>query len=298
MNFNDIIGNEKIKDNLQRIIKSNKIGHSYLFVGQEGIGKKIIAKEFARKILCLNENSDCKTCKSCMEFEGGNNPDYIEILPDGKTLKIDQIREIQKKFYEKPVICKKKVYIIDDSDLMTKEAQNCLLKTLEEPPQFIVIILIAKDEDKLLNTIKSRCTRFNFSKLNNNELRKYAGNKLVKDEILIRANGSIKKLIHIQENLDTYNKIDEIINEITNKPLLDILKNTEVFSKNKDIIVQILEYVSIIFYEKISENSVKQNKYIQCIKIIEEVKRRIASNSNFDMCIDYLLIKIWEEMNE
>ena len=298
MKFKDIIGNEKEKKNLQTIIESDKIGHSYLFVGPEGIGKKLIAKEFAKKILCLNENKGCNTCNSCIEFEGDNNPDYKEIFPDGKNIKIDQIREFQKKVYEKPVISQKKVYIIDDSDLMTKEAQNCLLKTLEEPPQYIVIILIATDEDKLLNTIKSRCTKMVFSKLKVEELKRYLDDRVVQEEILKRANGSIKKLIHIQENIDTYMEIASIINNITNKSLLDILRKTEIFSKNKDIITEILEYISLIFYEKVYNGDNKRTNYINCIQITEETKRRIAANSNFDMSIDYFLIRIWEEMNE
>ena len=298
MDFKDIIGNEKEKNNLQTIIETNKIGHSYMFIGTDGIGKKLIAKEFARKILCLSENKGCSSCQSCIEFQGDNHPDYIEIIPDRKNIKIDQIRELQERVYEKPIISQKKVYIIDDSDLMTKEAQNCLLKTLEEPPQYIVIILIATDEDKLLNTIKSRCTKMVFSKLKVEELKKYLGDAIVQEDILKRANGSIKKLIHIQENIETYIEINNTIENITNKSLLDVLRGADVFSKNKEIINEILEYISLIFYEKVYNYDNKQVKYINCIKIIEEVKRRIVANSNFDMSIDYFLLKIWEELNE
>lgn len=298
MDFKDIIGNENEKKNLQAIIKSDKIGHSYMFIGIEGIGKKLIAKEFAKNILCINKTNGCDTCQSCIEFEGDNHPDYAEILPDGKNIKIDQIREFQKKVYEKPVISERKVYIIDDADKMTKEAQNCLLKTLEEPPQYIVIILIATDEDKLLNTIKSRCAKMTFSKLKVEELKKYLGDVNVQEDLLKRANGSIKKLIHIQENMDTYMEITSIINNITDKSLVDVLKDTDIFTKNKDIITEILEYISLIFYEKVYNFDGKQSNYIKCIQIIEEVKRRIASNSNFDMSIDYFLLKIWGEMNE
>ena len=298
MNFKDIIGNESVKKNLQDIIESDKIGHSYMFIGIDGIGKKLIAKEFAKKILCISKTKGCNICKSCTEFEGDNHPDCATILPDGKNIKIDQIRECQKKVYEKPVISEKKVYIIDDADKMTKEAQNCLLKTLEEPPQYIVIILIAADEDKLLNTIKSRCTKVTFSKLKREELKKYLGDENVQEDLLKRANGSIKKLIHIQENINSYMEITNVINNIENKSLVDVLKNTEIFTKNKDIIYEILEYISLIYYEKIYNFDNKQSNYIKCIQTIEEVKRRIASNSNFDMSVDYFLLKIWEEMNE
>ena len=110
--------------------------------------------------------AECNHCKSCVEFDGGNNPDFVYIEPDGKVIKIEQIRELQTKVIEKPVNSNKKVYVINDADLMTKEAQNCLLKTLEEPPEYIVIILIVNNESKVLTTIKSRCMKIYFEKIN------------------------------------------------------------------------------------------------------------------------------------
>ena len=134
MKFKDIIGNEKEKKNLQTIIESDKIGHSYLFVGPEGIGKKIIAKEFAKKILCENTKDETCTCKSCTCFDSGNHPDFFILNEDEKGLKIADIRTITEKVIEKQILSQRKVYIINDFEKMTKEAQNCLLKTLEEPP--------------------------------------------------------------------------------------------------------------------------------------------------------------------
>ena len=138
--FNNILGNEKIKDVLINAVKLNKVSHSYLFIGPDGIGKKLIAKEFAKMILCTSENKYCNNCKSCIEFDTNNNPDFRIIEPDGNSLKIEQIREFQNKVSEKPIISDRKVYIINNSDKMTQEAQNCLLKTLEEPPEFVTII--------------------------------------------------------------------------------------------------------------------------------------------------------------
>ena len=140
--FDEIIGNDRIKNQLKQAVDLNKTSHSYLFLGISGIGKKMIAKEFAKMILCENEKKYCNQCKSCIEFDSNNNPDFTLIEPDGASIKIDQIRQMQKKIIEAPIISKNKVYIIDDADLMTTEAQNCLLKTLEEPPEFVTIILI------------------------------------------------------------------------------------------------------------------------------------------------------------
>ena len=168
MIFKDIIGNEKNKELLKRIIDTNNIAHSYMFVGKESIGKLLFAKEFA--ILCLNQEKPCYKCKSCIEFDSYNNPDFIILQPEENSIKIDQIRELTKKVYEKPVVSNKKVYIINDSDCMTKEAQNCLLKTLEEPPEYVTIILIASSENLFLPTIKSRCTKIQFKNLTKEEL--------------------------------------------------------------------------------------------------------------------------------
>ena len=116
MTFEELIGNNKIKQNLQRILSSNKIAHSYMFVGNKGIGKKEFAKEFAKGILCLNETTKpCKTCKSCLEFDSNNNPEYYEIsLGEENSIKIDVIRQMQRKIQELPIVSARKVYIIDD----------------------------------------------------------------------------------------------------------------------------------------------------------------------------------------
>ncbi len=179
MEFEDIIGNDEIKKYLLNSIEQNKLSQSYLFVGTEGIGKLLIAKAFAKSILCsehkTNKNCECKSCKC---FEGLNHMDFILLNQEGETIKIDQIREMTNKIIEQPIISNKKIYILNDADKMTIEAQNCLLKTLEEPPQFAIIILITSNENLLLNTIKSRCMTIKFKNIPDEELRKYAKDKL------------------------------------------------------------------------------------------------------------------------
>lgn len=128
--FNNILGNDKIKELLINSVKNNKTSHSYLFLGTEGIGKKLIAEEFAKMILCTDENKYCNECKSCIEFDTNNNPDFKIIEPDGNSLKIEQIRELQSKVAEKPIISNRKVYIIDDSDKMTRRSTKLLIKNI------------------------------------------------------------------------------------------------------------------------------------------------------------------------
>ena len=168
--FENIIGNNKIKNLLENSIKQGNVSHSYLFIGIDGIGKKLIAKELSKYVLCLNNGCN-NTCKSCIEFESNNHPDFEIIEPDGNSIKIEQIRNLQKRIQEKPIISKSKIYIINDADKMTKEAQNCLLKTLEEPPEFAIIILIGNNESLFLETIKSRCVILHFEKISNDDIK-------------------------------------------------------------------------------------------------------------------------------
>lgn len=169
--FEALIGNNHIKVTLNELVENKTISHSYIFKGIEGIGKKQFAREFAKNIMCLNRNGCEDKCSSCIKFNANSHPDYNEIFPDGKKIKIDQIRKLQEKVSEKPIISEKKIYILDDADMMTEESQNCLLKTLEEPPEYAVIILIVTDDNKLLPTIKSRCVMIKFNKILDEELR-------------------------------------------------------------------------------------------------------------------------------
>lgn len=173
MNFENLIGNEEIKQLLEDTIRQKNISHSYIFSGPRGIGKYEFAKQFAKMILCTADSKACNECKSCIEFENSNNPDISIINPDGNSIKIEQIRNLISKSSEKPIISSKKVYIINDSDTMTKEAQNSLLKTLEEPPTYLTIILITSNENKLINTIRSRCTKIKFNQIQDDILEKY-----------------------------------------------------------------------------------------------------------------------------
>ena len=293
--FEKIVGNEKIKENLKKSFEQNKTSHSYLFIGVEGIGKKMIAKDFAKRILCIENKENCDTCKSCIEFNTNNNPDFMIISPDGNSIKIEQIRDLQKSIQEKPIISTKKVYIIDDADKMTSEAQNCLLKTLEEPPEFAIIILIVENEGNILNTIKSRCTKIYFENISDIEMKKLLEKKYgtldLSDNMLKSFNGSMEKATKIMENKEFYNKIENIFSNIEKTSRINLLNNDEIY-KNKENIDEILDYINIIFWNKLQENQ----KYINCLNIVQEARNRLARNANFDMTIDNMLIKIWEEI--
>lgn len=295
--FENILGNDKIKKELIGSINNEKYSHSYLFLGISGIGKKMIAKEFAKMILCGGEKKYCNKCKSCIEFSSGNNPDFAEINPDGNNVKIEQIRELQRKIVEPPIISNKKVYIIDEADSMTKEAQNCLLKTLEEPPEFAVIILIGSNESNFLSTIKSRCTIIKFNSIPSEKVKNYIEQKYdihpISENIILASEGSIGKAEILKDKQELYNAIDNILANIEKMDLIDTLKNADIIYKSQEDKIDILEYINIILFRKSRQNA----KYLNCINIIEDTKKRLNANSNYNMTIDNMIMTIWEEIH-
>ena len=295
--FDGIIGNDNIKKELSNIVTLNKLSHSYLFIGTEGIGKKNIASEFAKMILCLNEKKYCNLCKSCIEFNSGNHPDFEIIVPDGTSIKIEQIRKMQQKIVESPIISEKKVYIIDDADLMTKEAQNCLLKTLEEPPEYVIIILIGSIENNFLSTIKSRCTIIKFKDISNENIKEYMQKKYnindLSDNMLKIIGGSIGKAEKLKEKNQLYESVINIVENITRLDLIEFLKKSDEIYKNQEDKFDILENMNVCFFSKAKEDI----RFLKCIDVIEETRKRLLANGNFNMCIDNMLFNLWEELH-
>ena len=205
---------------------------------------------------------------------------------------------MQRKVVEKPIISNKKVYIIDNADTMKTEAQNCLLKTLEEPPEYVTIILICSNEGNLLSTIKSRCTRMHFEPIKDEEIKKYIDKEFpdqqISENIISLAQGSIGKAIKLNERKDIYENIEKILLNMQKKDLIEIVQMSEEIYKSKEEINSILEYINVLLL-KLSKQNIK---YIKCIKIVEETKKRLKANSNYDMCIDYMIFSMWQEMIE
>lgn len=303
--FNDIIGNDKVKEVLEKIVISKTNSHAYMFCGEEGIGKRIMAKEFAKGLLCDSKNSKpCNICKSCLEFENLNNPDFFEIESDGNSIKIEQIRKMNKSILEKPIVSPKKVYIINDSELMTKEAGNSLLKTLEEPPEYVCIILITSNENIFLNTIKSRCVKIKFNKLNESELRKVVQNteegKNISNNLIKLSEGSVKRFLELQDKEKIYSNINNKFKNLQDMNELDLLNLKDEIFNDKEDINNTLDYISTVFFNNLTESNsaIHRQKHIKCIEILEDTKRRLRKNSNFDMTIDRLLLKTYEALQE
>lgn len=311
MSFNSLKGNDKVKETLKETIKSNKILHSYLFVGQEGVGKSLFAKEFAKMILCknkdTNENDNCD-CESCSKYKTNNHPDFMILNSEDNSIKIAQIRKLIEDIYQKPIVSEKKVYIINDCNKMTVEAQNSLLKTLEEPPKYIVIILISSNESMLLNTIKSRCSKIQFENIPEEEIIQYIrenDNEEIKniklsEDILKMSNGSIGRLLKVTKNIEEYNKVEIFMNSFLNKKIkskIDFIKEANILYKSKDIIIDLLDYINVILYSN-TNNKENMIGILNSIMLIENTKVKLNANCNYDMCIDEVLLKMWEEINE
>ncbi len=296
--FDEIIGNEPIKNELKRAVDENKVSHSYMFVGKEGIGKQMIAKEFAQIVLCTNEEEKgCHQCKSCVEFMSHNHPDFLYLEPDGSSIKIEQIRYLQRKIQEKPIISNKKVYIINDADKMTAEAQNCLLKTLEEPPEYSTIILVGSNENAFLNTIKSRCMKISFQPIETKYIKQYMeetyGMTNISQNMLDAFQGSIGKAIILKDKKEQYESIEDMIEKLDKTDMTELIKLGEPLYQSKDEIINILDYINIILLKLSKENA----QYANCIDIIENTKKRLNQNANYDMCIDNMIFNMWEEVN-
>ena len=294
--FNHLIGNIENKEILKSMIDNNNISHSYIFSGISGVGKFAFAKEFAKAITCLSdtEQKPCNHCKACESFDNANNPDIIIIDENDDSIKTEIIKELTNNNLEKPIQGDKKIYIINNSENMTKEAQNSILKTLEEPPQYAIIILITSNENMLLNTIKSRCIRIPFHRLTNNELKEYFDRigQSINTNLIKAFDGSIEKALRIKDKEEEYRKIQYMFSNLETLNELQILNIKEIILSDKEEILFVLDYINTIFLDNILGNISNAEKYEKCIEIIEETKQRLKRNCNFDMTIDNCLFAI------
>ncbi|MBE5739213.1 MAG: DNA polymerase III subunit gamma/tau [Clostridiales bacterium] len=169
--FDEIVGQKHITQSLINQIKNDEVGHAYLFTGTRGTGKTSIAKIFAKAINCLSpvNGSPCGKCAACQALSDMGSVDIFEIDAASNN-RVDEIRELRERVKYPPVTCKYKVYIIDEVHMLTDSAFNALLKTLEEPPSYVVFILATTEVQKLPATILSRCMRFDFKLLTEEEL--------------------------------------------------------------------------------------------------------------------------------
>lgn len=288
----NLVGNIKQRDELKKIIKSKKISNAYMFVGPDGIGKSLIAKEFAKSILCLNPTDKyCGHCECCEIFE--NSPDFVYITDEDGLIKVGDIRALTENIMLKPVKSERRVFIINNADLMNEPAQNALLKILEEPPLYATIILVLSNKEKILRTIKSRCNEITFSPLTNEEMHEYFKNQEIPEDLFKYARGSIGKLEQLKDSnyLENLMELEKAISYVDllemNKALTKLKENKEL----KENIDKILDLLIIKFSNELEED---YSKRIKQIEIIEECNNNLKHNANFDISLDNMMIKLWE----
>lgn len=241
--FELVYGQDTIVKTLKNVIKNQKLSHAYLFTGPRGTGKTSSAKLFAKAINCLNnvDGDACNNCEQCNSFNNNSNPDIIEIDAASNN-GVDEIREIKNKVSLVPSSSKYKVYIIDEVHMLSIGAFNALLKTLEEPPEYVIFILATTEPHKLPATVISRCQRFDFKSISSVQMKKCLTNIIDKenikidedalDEIINNSSGGLRDAIGMldqafafsDKNI-TLNDINELSGNISNSELYELFED-------------------------------------------------------------------------
>jgi len=328
VDFSNITGQQEIVCSLKRLLSEDRIGHAYIFSGSAGLGKKTIAHIFGGLLLCENSQtgSMCGQCTACRLFEHGSNPDYHRISTSEASIGVELIREIQEDVAVKPVYSKYKVYIIEDAEKMTVQAQNCLLKTLEEPPRYVVIILLTTNFDALLETVRSRAQHFHFKKYTREQVTKVLKDRLGQNHEIIElaadySDGNIGVALELAASEDfaqLRNRVMELMPGVNKGKTRDIFAFSALMEEQKEnagLILNIMQlyyrdilvicetgnYNMLINSDKkdiIVNNAQKgcSRRFIGIIEAIEAARRALKQNANYQLVIENMLIKLREDV--
>jgi len=335
-NFNDIKGNEQIIKNFKSVIFNDKISHAYIIDAPKGLGKKLIANSFAKAVQCENsrnvnsekEVNSCGYCTSCRTFDSGNHTDIIYVNSlKGKSIGVDEIREqIGKNIELKPYKYKYKIFIVNNADTMTVQAQNALLKTIEEPPEYGIFILISENYNKFLPTILSRCIIFKLKTLDFDTVFGYVKNNIdISDEEAFLyasyAQGNIGKALEMASSegfIKIRNAVIDFINRFYEMDIIDIFSEVSVFEEYKEDMNTVMDILYLCYRDMIvlkcfsdsrkfivqrdKERELKRNvknfsleQLFFGTKAISSAKARINQNANFQMTVENLFLRLKEK---
>ena len=323
-NFKDIIGQESIKKHLQTAIKTGNLSHAYIINGEYGSGRQTIASALAKTIQCQSKTDDtdaCGVCTSCKQAESHNHPDIKYITHDKTSISVNDIREqLNNDISIKPYSSEYKIYIIPDANKMTEQAQNALLKTIEEPPVYAIIILLTENCDSLLPTIRSRCVTLTMNPVEKDKICTYLENKfqLEPEQAQIAANycqGNIGKAIRFASSSDFIemkNQVLKLLKNLDSMDIASIIDTIKEFSTHKNDINDYLDlmlfwYRDVLMfkvtkdanlllysdeYSAISEQATKRDyeNIENIIAAIDKAKVRLKANVNFDVTIELMIL--------
>lgn len=327
MNFSEIVGQQDAKDNLINAIKNKKTSHAYIFSGEEGSGKLMMAEAFAKMLLCDNpEDDSCGECKSCKQAESHNHPDIIYVTHEKSIISVDDIRyQINDDIVLKPYNGKYKIYIVDEAEKMKEPAQNALLKTIEEPPAYAIIILLTTNHNGFLQTILSRCVTIQMKPLLDSQIKRHLMDKYqivdYQAELLsVFAQGNLGKAIDSMASEDFNDQRNAVLSTVKRIATLDgyeIDEHIKAISVYKDHIEEYLSlmtlwYRDVLLYKATFDESrvvfkedmfdikkqAENNSYEGLeiiIKTIDETKKRLQANVNFELALQMLLLEIKEK---
>ena len=325
--FKDVVGHRDIIQYIQDAVQQNKVSHAYILNGQRGSGKKMLANLFAMTLQCESGRPEpCGECHSCMQANSGNHPDIITVRHEKPaSISVDDIRtQMNGDIMIKPYSSPYKIYIVPEADLLTVQAQNALLKTIEEPPEYAVIFLLTENADSLLPTIRSRCVMLKLRNIKDKLVKKYLMEQLripdyQADLCAAFAQGNIGRAIMLAKS-EHFNEIKEeaiqLLKYIDEMELHEVVSAIKEIGKYKLEITDYLDIITIWYRDVLMYKATKdvgglvfgdQLKYIKekaakssyeglerILESIEKAKARLRANVNFDLVMELLFLTIKE----
>ena len=325
--FSEILGHEQIIEHLQNAIKLQKVSHAYILDGEEGAGKKLLARAFAQTLQCERGGVDpCGECHSCKQAQSGNQPDIIEVTHEKPaSIGVEDIRgqlcgDIQIKPYSSPY----KIYIVDEAEKMTVQAQNALLKTIEEPPAYGVIMLLTTNADAFLPTILSRCVTLKLRPVKNEIIKPYLMEKYhipdYQAEVCTAfARGNVGKAERLAQSEQFAELKSHLIHLLRHLRDMEIYELTEAVRSAPEYKTEINDYLDLmalwfrdvllfkatrqidglVFAEEINDISAQAQKSSyegleRILKALEKAKVRLKANVNFELTMELLMLTIKE----
>lgn len=325
--FQDIIGHEMVIGHLQQAIEYNKISHAYILAGEEGMGRKTLAKAFAMTLLCERSNKEpCMECHACKQILSGNHPDVIWVTHEKPaSIGVDDIRtQINDSIMLKPYSSTYKLYMVDEAEKMTVQAQNSLLKTIEEPPFYAVIILMTTNEEVFLPTILSRCIQLKLKPLKTQAVSAYLTESMGVSESQAEvyaafARGNLGKAIHLASSEDfrqLYNSAVNLLKNVKGMDVSSLLEQIKKLQESSMDIAECLDFMQLwyrdilmfkvtkdtnllIFKEEYSTvSTLCQKSSYEGIEIIldaiEKAKARLKANVNTELALELMLLTMKE----